>query len=341
MVADLDGRMEAGKPRRESGARGGSVAPYTRRVERIDGLADVQRALLRWHERNGLRAPWRESGDPYEVLVAATMAQQTQMSRVLESYERFLTAFPTLEALASASLGDVIRVWRGMGYNTRAVRLHRAARRIADEGWPRRAHKLAQIPGIGAFTAAIIASFAFGEPAACVDTNVRRVLGRLCGDDHLAPKALQQLADHAVSRRHPASWNQALMDYGARVCVARPRCDECVVSAHCRWFREQRTDGRHVAEPRAAYRAARPRRTSPVQPYEGSVRWYRGRIIDALRETAPGQRIALDALAARIANGMEPIDGDELRALVEGLARDGLLVMYEGAGSGVEVGLPD
>src|SRR5581483_3500503 len=140
-------------------------------VNEIEDLRRVQRTLLRWHEHNGLRAPWRESRDPYQALVAAMMAQQTQMSRVLASYERFLAAFPTLEALASATVGDVIRVWRGMGYNARATRLHRAAQRIAAEGWPRRAEELSLVPGIGPFTAAIVASFAFGEQAACVDTT--------------------------------------------------------------------------------------------------------------------------------------------------------------------------
>src|SRR5439155_21639822 len=144
------------------------------------------------------------------------MAQQTQMSRVLASYERFLTAFPTLQSLARASAGDVIRVWKGMGYNTRAVRLHRAAQTVAARGWPHRAAELATIPGIGPFTAAIIASFAFGEPAAGVDTNVRRVLGRLAGDGHASPADMQRLADASIAREVPARWNQALMDYGAR-----------------------------------------------------------------------------------------------------------------------------
>ncbi|HEY8172756.1 MAG TPA: A/G-specific adenine glycosylase, partial [Dehalococcoidia bacterium] len=199
----------------------------------IGNLREVQQALLAWHAEHGLRAPWRASGDPYECLVAAMMAQQTQMSRVMPSYERFVAAFPTLEALATASAGDVIRVWEGMGYNTRAVRLHRAARAIYASGWPRDAASLAKIDGIGPFTAAIIASFAFGETAACVDTNVRRVLGRLAGDDGIDGAPLQQLADASCPGEDAARWNQAVMDYGARVCVARPKCGECVVAEWC------------------------------------------------------------------------------------------------------------
>src|SRR3970282_1129844 len=115
---------------------------------------------LDWHRRNGLRAPWRTSGDPYHVLVAAVMAQQTQMSRVLLKFDEFMAAFPTVEPLAGASTADVLRVWGPLGYNMRALRLQRAAQRIAREGgFPRTAAELEQIEGIGPFTAAIIASF--------------------------------------------------------------------------------------------------------------------------------------------------------------------------------------
>ena len=160
----------------------------------------MQGALLEWHAREGLRAPWRESRDPYECLVAAVMAQQTQMSRVLSCYERFLAAFPTVESLAAGTPGEVIRVWKGMGYNQRAVRLHRAAQTIVAQGWPRTAKELEGIEGIGPFTAAIVASFAFGEPAACVDTNVVRVLTRLTGDETLRGKRLQDVADAVLPR---------------------------------------------------------------------------------------------------------------------------------------------
>src|SRR5438552_1226893 len=234
----------------------GGLAAYTRAMmSEVDDLAEVQRKLLEWHRNEGLRAPWRESADPYEVMVAAMMAQQTQMSRVLASYERFLSAFPTLESLASASTGSVIRVWKGMGYNTRAVRLHRAAQTVAARGWPRRAGELATIPGIGPFTAAIIASFAFGEPAACVDTNVRRVLGRLAGDEQASPADMQRLADGSMAVAEPARWNQALMDYGARVCVIRPKCGECVVAEHCRWHATSVEPSSRIGETRAAYGA--------------------------------------------------------------------------------------
>ena len=303
---------------------------------RIEDLPRVRRALLAWHRRNGLRAPWRQSGDPYECLVAAVMAQQTQMSRVMPSYERFVAAYPTLESLAAASLGDVIRTWAGMGYNQRAVRLHRAARTIAATGWPRDAERLARIDGIGPFTAAIIASFAFGTPAACVDTNVRRVLGRLAGDESIDGARLQRLADAALARRAPARWNQAVMDYGARVCVSRPKCGECVVADLCPSRERYRAPATRVADARAPYDTTPARAKKPEEPWLGSDRYYRGRIIDVLRELPPGRSIALDALPASIADGHAPPAPDAARDLVAALERAGLLVVR-----GDAVSLPD
>ena len=296
----------------------------------IAGLPHVQRALLKWHRASGMQAPWRESGDPYEVLVAAMMAQQTQMSRVMPSYERFVAAFPTVESLAAASPGDVIRVWAGMGYNQRAIRLHRAARTFVAGGWPHDAASLALIDGIGPFTAAIIASFAFGEPAACVDTNVRRVLGRLSGDESIDGKRLQSLANASLAVREPARWNQALMDYGARVCGIRPKCGECVVSRWCASPREL-ADGTRPAEPllrvadeRATY-VAKPPARKPQPKFEGSARWWRGRIVASLRALPPGESITLAKLRATLSRESEPPPPDELTTLVRALESHGLL----------------
>lgn len=319
----------------------------------IDSLADIQRELLAWHREDGLRAPWRESGDPYEVLVAAVMAQQTQMSRVMPSFERFIAAFPSVESLAAVSLGEVIRVWAGMGYNQRAVRLHRAARTIVADGWPHDAASLARIDGIGPFTAAIIASFAFGEAAACVDTNVRRVLGRLAGDEGIDGKRLQALADGVLTADEPARWNQAVMDYGARVCVPRPKCGECVIA---RWCPSRERDAaaavprtarriavgaqpaapaHRVADERVAY-GATPRARKPQPKFKGSSRYYRGRIVDALRGLAPGASLAVARLPGLIANGDPALSVDEVRELVAALEQHGLVMVARG-----RVALPD
>lgn len=300
-------------------------------------LSRIQRALLEWHAREGLRAPWRESGDPYQSLVAAVMAQQTQMSRVLLCYERFLTTFPTVESLAAATPGEVIRAWKGMGYNQRAVRLHAAAKAIVARGWPRTAKELEQIDGIGPFTAAIVASFAFGEPAACVDTNVVRVLTRLSGDETLRGRRLQALADAVIPADEPARWNQAMMDYGARVCGTRPKCGECVVARWCA-SRTRFVGGVAetkpaalplVAEERAAYKTRAPR-------FEETPRYFRGRIIDVLRELPPGEVVTAERLGKLIANRSGTPSTDDMAAWVGALESAGLLVRR-----GRGVALPD
>ena len=297
----------------------------------IAGLPHVQRALLKWHRERGMQAPWRESGNPYEVLVAAVRAQQTQMSRVMPSYERVVAAFPKVESLAAASPSDVIRVWAGMGYNQRAIRLHRAARTIVAGGWPHDAASLAMIDGIGPFTAAIIASFAFGEAAACVDTNVRRVLGRLSGDESIDGKRLQSLADAALAVREPARWNQALMDYGARVCGIRPKCGECVVARWCASPREQASANDatpapllRLADERGTY-GAKPQARKPQQKFEGSARWWRGRIVAVLRALPAGESMTLAKLRATLSREGDAPPPDELEALVSALESHGLL----------------
>lgn len=296
----------------------------------VRNLRSVQRALLAWHASRGLVAPWRISGDPYQCLVAAVMAQQTQMSRVLPSYERFVAAFPTLEALAAASLGDVIRVWAGMGYNQRAVRLHRAARQIAATGWPREASALVAIDGIGPFTAAIIASFAFGEQSACVDTNVRRVLGRLAGDPQIDGPPLQRLADASIAAKAPARWNQAVMDYGATICTVRPKCGECVVARYCRSRQAFAAPMRAVADERPQYRAGPKRVPKKEAPFEGSPRFYRGRIIDLLRSLPPGESLPLRRLPRLLANGAGSPDAKVVDALTIALEREGLAEIRRG-----------
>ncbi len=285
-------------------------------------LPALRRSLLAWHRRHGLSAPWRVSGDPYQVLVAATMAQQTQMSRVLPKFDEFLSVFPTVEALAKASTGRVLRVWGGLGYNLRAVRLQRAARRIVREGgFPRTAAELERIEGIGPFTAAIIASFAFGEPVAAIDTNVRRVLARLLAGDaegRLPDSNLRPAAEALLSRRAPARWNQAMMDLGARVCTARePRCDICPLA---RWCRARTAFGARgqprIADRKAGYRA---------QPaFKGSRRYYRGRIVQALRDLPSGAAMTPVELLARLPGG-DRLDGASFRDLIEALRRDGLV----------------
>jgi len=182
------------------------------RAGRRSRVGRVEAELLRWYDRTRRDLPWRRTNDPYAILVSEVMLQQTQVERVVGRYAEWLERWPTAESLAAASPADVIRAWQGLGYNRRALALHRAARVVAESGWP---EDLTALPGVGAYTAAAIRNFAFGEPVLPVDVNVARV---------------QERTELAFS---PAA-AQALMDLGARVCLARvPRCGECPLAATC------------------------------------------------------------------------------------------------------------
>ena len=172
----------------------------------------MDKRLSAWFRENGRELPWRRTRDPYAVLVSEVMAQQTQIDRVVPRWERWLERWPTVEALAAASPADVIREWQGLGYNRRALNLHRAAQQVAERGWPL---DLTELPGVGRYTADAVACFALGGNVLPVDVNVRRVQER-------------------TGRAFPATAAQALMDLGATVCLARiPRCELCPLAADC------------------------------------------------------------------------------------------------------------
>ena len=166
--------------------------------------------------------PWREETDPYRVLVSEVMLQQTQALRVVPHYERFLRTFPTVDALASASSGDVLRAWENLGYNRRALNLWRAARAVASQGgFPRTVDTLQGLPGVGPYTARAVASFAFGVEVAAADVNVRRVVARTHGSD-ASSRQVQALADALVPRGGVRRWNQAMIVSAARDVCADP-----------------------------------------------------------------------------------------------------------------------
>jgi len=168
--------------------------------------------LLEWFATNGRDLPWRHTRDPYAILVSEVMLQQTQVERVVPRYLAWLERWPAVETLASASPADVIREWQGLGYNRRGLNLHRAARRIAESGWP---DDLTELPGIGPYTSAALRCFAFGEDVLPEDVNVGRVRRRTGAE--FSPRAAQ-----------------ALMDLGATICLARvPRCAACPLAAGC------------------------------------------------------------------------------------------------------------
>src|SRR5213083_2761447 len=192
------------------------------------------RKLLAWYARAARDLPWRKTRDPYRVAVSEFMLQQTQVSRVLEFYPRFLKRFPTLEKLARARPKAVREAWEGLGYYARASNLHALARvvREANDGIiPETPQELRKLPGVGPYTAGAVACFAYEKPVAAVDTNVRRVLERA-----FAPDDVWSLAETMMPTRGTTAWkfNQAMMELGALVCTARkPNCPECPVRRDC------------------------------------------------------------------------------------------------------------
>jgi A/G-specific adenine glycosylase len=172
----------------------------------------VRELLLAWYRGNGRDLPWRKTRDPYAILVSEVMLQQTQVERVVARYEAWLARWPTVDSLAAASPADVIVAWQGLGYNRRAVNLHRAACHVAEHGWP---DDLTKLPGVGPYTAAAIGSFAFGRDVLPVDVNIARVQER-------------------TGEQFDAAYAQALFDLGATICLARiPRCESCPLADEC------------------------------------------------------------------------------------------------------------
>lgn len=197
-------------------------------------LAVIERnaALMEWYQEHKRDLPWRRGVDPYLTLVSESMLQQTQVDRVIPRFEQFIATWPTVASLATAEPADVLHMWSGLGYNSRALRLREAAVRIDATGWPRTLTGLQELPGVGPYTAAAIASIAFGEAVPAVDTNLRRVLSRWVGEPLTGPDLAAVSRDLFAS---PAGdWNQAVMDLGSSLCRPRdPRCSLCPVASWC------------------------------------------------------------------------------------------------------------
>ena len=241
-------------------------------VRRSSTLRSVEALLLAWFGRNKRDLPWRATRDPYAVLVSEVMAQQTQVERVIPRWARWMERWPTVAALAQASAADVIREWQGLGYNRRALALHRAARYVAARGWP---DDLTELPGVGRYTADAVACFAFGRDVLPVDVNVRRVSERTGRE--FSPKAAQ-----------------ALMDLGATVCLARvPRCGVCPLAEACpsrgRTYEPLRKQG----------------------PFEGSFRQRRAATLRLVAEAArPVGELDAEAVRSLARDGLVHVAGE-------------------------------
>ncbi|HKJ54514.1 MAG TPA: A/G-specific adenine glycosylase [Nitriliruptoraceae bacterium] len=237
---------------------------------RIDDRADALRDL-----------PWRRTRDPWAILVAETMLQQTQVARVVPRWETFLARWPDPAAAAAAPVADVIAAWDGLGYNRRAVNLHGAATAIVDEHAgrvPSALDDLVALPGVGPYTARAVAVFAFEQPEAVVDSNVARLLARAVAGRSLGRRELQAHADALVPPATPWRHNQAIMEVGARTCTKRaPRCDACCLQDLCAW---QEVGGPDALDDPAITTAGVANRQSR---FAGSDRQGRGRLVRVLR----------------------------------------------------------
>lgn len=322
--------------------------------------ADARERILEWFSRDARRFPWRSveramsrpAGetihDPYAILVSEVMLQQTQTARVAEKLPEFLAKFPTVEALASASTGELIRAWQGMGYNRRALRLQESARAVVERyggKLPRTVEELESLPGIGRYTASAVACFAFGEEVPVVDVNIIRVLSRIFFKCHTAAQLLPQgTVDRVASAVAPAGdyyrWHQGLMDLGATICTARrPACGRCPVEKICLSAHPPDLElfgARHAARKEPEIRGE-PRRI------------WRGRIVETLRRAHRAMR-AGEIIDALIPAGLfESFSEGERRALLEAasaLLQEGLIartgVVREGALQEDDlVGLPE
>lgn len=285
-------------------------------------VAEMHSTVFEWYAANGRDLAFRGTTDPWAILVSEVMAQQTQAARAAEAWTRFMAHFPTPAALAEASPATVIRAWRGLGYNRRALALRAAAIAITEDysgRVPDTLEALLRLPGVGPYTARAVLAIAFNQPVAALDVNIRRVLGRAFIGETLPVRALQAAADGFVPDGRAASWTHALMDIGAAFCRPRdPRCGECPLRASCLY----------AARPEASDvgRIATPRSRPPVR-FESTTRWLRGRILDRLRD-APDwvtfdhaigshDRLAVEASLARLSlEGMIELDAD--RARLEG-----------------------
>ena len=240
-------------------------------------LAGLQDALLGWGDANRRDLPWRQTRDPWSVLVSELMLQQTQVPRVVPRWREFLDRFPTPAACAGAAVGDVVRAWAGLGYNRRAVNLHRAATVVVachGGALPDDLEGLLGLPGIGPYTARAVLVFAFERDVGLVDTNAGRFVARALAGTAVAPRSAQALADAAVPAGAGWRWGQAVFDLGAGLCTrARPACDRCPLAGLCAWSRA----GWPEPDPVSGSAGISARQST----FDGSDRQGRGRLVDA------------------------------------------------------------
>lgn len=275
--------------------------------------------LLAWSERTRRDLPWRRTRDPWAILVSELMLQQTQVARVETRYAEFLDRFPDPVTCADAAPAEVVRAWAGLGYNRRAINLHRAARVIVDQHdgrLPDDLDQLLALPGVGPYTARAVLAFAFERDHGVVDTNAARVIARAVTGHRLTAREVQEHADELVPLGRGWAWNQAILDLGATTCVKRsPRCEVCPIAERCAWA----SAGHPEPDPAEGTAGTSGRQSR----FDGSDRQGRGRLVRAL-STGP---VSLERVAD--AAGW-PEDPDRARRVADGLVGDGLAEYVDG-----------
>ena len=272
--------------------------------------ATFRRVLRRCAPQIARPLPWIGHDDPWAILVSEVMLQQTQTSRVVGPWTRFVEAFPTPRSCADATLASVLRLWGGLGYHRRAKALHGAALIIRDEfdgAVPRNVDELRRLPGVGEYTANAVASFAFDQPVAVLDTNVGRVLARAVANRQLSNVEARSIAQELLPRDRRPAFNQALLDLGAQFCTSKPRCDVCPLAVTCRWHH----DGGIDPAPHSAG-VSRPQPT-----FAGSDRQVRGQVLAALRLRARSM--------TQLIASLDGVSAQRGASIVDDLVADGLV----------------
>jgi A/G-specific adenine glycosylase len=293
-----------------------------------DRTQNIRRRITGWYTKRKRILQWRFTIDPYEILVSEIMLQQTQVSRVKIKLPLFLERFPDFSALASAPKSDVVKAWKGMGYNNRAVRLHEIAKKVTTEHsgkLPSDIETLKTLPGIGEYTSHAVACFAFRQRVPVVDVNIRRVLSRVywkmkSPGDYRSDKDAWLKAEKILPR-DAYTWNQALMDFGATVCTARnPLCNDCPVSSFCLSMKNmQRPENNRPGHSDGKYR----------EPIHAGIprRFWRGRVVEALRSLNGKQSVSLPELGKRIKEDFHIRELPWLGDIISRLSKDGVVTM--------------
>lgn len=283
--------------------------PSKKRLSKAAKTSILRRNVLAWFRRAGRDLPWRKTSDAYVIVVSEIMLQQTQVDRVIPKWEAFIKKFPTWQVLAGASQADVVKMWHGLGYNRRALGLHKLAKAVVElGGMPEDPEAMRELPGIGPYTSEAVAAFAFKRPkAAPVDTNIERILKRVFNAYDFDKKQLAQLARELVPG-DSWSWNHALMDLGATICTSRaPKCDICPLKDICGAYP---CEGEEITKVKQS-------------KFKDSDRFYRGRLVSFLREhnvlrrNKVGQKISLP-------------DAKRVKKIIATLLKDQLIIEEAG-----------